>query len=185
MRCSISRSAMVRIHDMEIWLVVWADANVVGAPCSTNCVAFSIECKIPTPKRKKTAGKKEESSERAESSKDGISPAGAETFSAPPPESFTPDKVGMNTTAAIPKSEGSDQYYANQQLSNGTYAQFVGSIPIAMCRENANNTTDEAEIRAGTDQGGWTCRISWRIIKLVPTGPGSPWLFRCRALPTA
>jgi len=24
-------------------------------PC-TNCVAFSIECKIPVPKRKKTAG---------------------------------------------------------------------------------------------------------------------------------
>lgn len=27
-------------------------------PC-TNCVAFSIDCKIPTPKRKKTGGKKD------------------------------------------------------------------------------------------------------------------------------
>lgn len=103
---------------------VRCDAASLGVPC-TNCVAFSIECKIPTPKRKKTAGKKEDSSERAESVKDGISPAGAEAFSAPPPDTFAPEKVGMNTTAAIPKSEGSDQYYANQQLSNGTYAQFM------------------------------------------------------------
>lgn len=31
------------------------DAASLGVPC-TNCVAFSIECKIPVPKRKKTAG---------------------------------------------------------------------------------------------------------------------------------
>ena len=30
-------------------------------PIGTNCVAFSIECKIPAPKRKKTAGKSRDS----------------------------------------------------------------------------------------------------------------------------
>ena len=30
-------------------------------PTGTNCVAFSIECKIPAPKRKKTAGKSRDS----------------------------------------------------------------------------------------------------------------------------
>ncbi|RAL66610.1 hypothetical protein DID88_006300 [Monilinia fructigena] len=35
---------------------VRCDAASLGVPC-TNCVAFSIECKIPTPKRKKTNGK--------------------------------------------------------------------------------------------------------------------------------
>lgn len=34
-------------------LQVRCDAASLGVPC-TNCVAFSIECKIPTPKRKKT-----------------------------------------------------------------------------------------------------------------------------------
>lgn len=34
---------------------VRCDAASLGVPC-TNCVAFSIECKIPTPKRKKVAG---------------------------------------------------------------------------------------------------------------------------------
>lgn len=33
---------------------VRCDAASLGVPC-TNCVAFSIECKIPVPKRKKTA----------------------------------------------------------------------------------------------------------------------------------
>jgi hypothetical protein len=37
---------------------VRCDAASLGVPC-TNCVAFSIECKIPAPKRKKTAGKKD------------------------------------------------------------------------------------------------------------------------------
>lgn len=37
---------------------VRCDAASLGVPC-TNCVAFSIECKIPTPRRKKTASKKE------------------------------------------------------------------------------------------------------------------------------
>lgn len=37
---------------------VRCDAASLGVPC-TNCVAFSIECKIPTPKRKKNAKSKE------------------------------------------------------------------------------------------------------------------------------
>ena len=43
---------------------VRCDAASLGVPC-TNCVAFSIECKIPTPRRKKTGGKKD--SERCDS----------------------------------------------------------------------------------------------------------------------
>lgn len=39
---------------------VRCDAASLGVPC-TNCVAFSIECKIPTPKRKKTSKAKDES----------------------------------------------------------------------------------------------------------------------------
>ena len=40
------------------------DANFeIFQPC-TNCVAFSIECKIPTPKRKKTQAGKQKDSDR-------------------------------------------------------------------------------------------------------------------------
>ncbi|KAJ5622176.1 hypothetical protein N7528_005408 [Penicillium herquei] len=38
---------------------VRCDAASLGVPC-TNCVAFSIECKIPTPKRKKNSSKSKE-----------------------------------------------------------------------------------------------------------------------------
>ena len=39
---------------------VRCDAASLGVPC-TNCVAFSIECKIPAPKRKKGQNKAKES----------------------------------------------------------------------------------------------------------------------------
>ncbi|KAJ6161328.1 Cutinase transcription factor 1 alpha [Penicillium chermesinum] len=38
---------------------VRCDAASLGVPC-TNCVAFSIECKIPSPKRKKNSSKSKE-----------------------------------------------------------------------------------------------------------------------------
>lgn len=39
---------------------VRCDAANLGVPC-TNCVAFSIECKIPPPKRKKAQAKGKDS----------------------------------------------------------------------------------------------------------------------------
>lgn len=44
----------------EELLQVRCDAASLGVPC-TNCVAFSIECKIPAPKRKKTQGRTKDS----------------------------------------------------------------------------------------------------------------------------
>lgn len=49
---------------------VRCDAASLGVPC-TNCTAFSIECKIPTPKRKKNQSKqKDDGSVNGDSSKD-------------------------------------------------------------------------------------------------------------------
>ncbi|KAJ5167644.1 Cutinase transcription factor 1 alpha [Penicillium canariense] len=45
---------------------VRCDAASLGVPC-TNCVAFSIECKIPSPKRKKTSTKGKDDSQYADS----------------------------------------------------------------------------------------------------------------------
>ncbi|CAK1364179.1 unnamed protein product [Cercospora beticola] len=114
---------------------VRCDAASLGVPC-TNCVAFSIECKIPTPKRKKTAAKKDSESERdrTESIKDDRSPAAPQsTTSTTFPtrgemvmsREVEPEQIGMNTPAGMPKVEGSESYYAGQQATNGTYAQFM------------------------------------------------------------
>ncbi|KJX98735.1 cutinase transcription factor 1 alpha like protein [Zymoseptoria brevis] len=109
---------------------VRCDAASLGVPC-TNCVAFSIECKIPAPKRKKTGVKKDNDSEPIDSqADDDRSPAVAND---PFPgrgemvmtRDIPPEKIGMNTSAGMPKTEGSDAYYASQQVSNGTYAQYM------------------------------------------------------------
>src|SRR5271170_8152278 len=49
--------------DLSSLQQVRCDAASLGVPC-TNCVAFSIECKIPTPKRKKTQGGRARDSDR-------------------------------------------------------------------------------------------------------------------------
>lgn len=121
-------------------------------PC-TNCVAFSIECKIPAPKRKKTAGGKKEtdryaperatngatithkhgdSSERRESfaENDDRSPSvaqssvhGATREIAMPRE--LPEHIGANSQAGMPETELSDTYASQQRINNGTWAQYM------------------------------------------------------------
>jgi hypothetical protein len=42
---------------------VRCDAASLGVPC-TNCTAFGIDCRIPSPKRKKTQAKAKDGGER-------------------------------------------------------------------------------------------------------------------------
>ena len=56
LRCSLRCNAVLTGFAFQ----VRCDAASLGVPC-TNCVAFSIECKIPPPKRKKAHGKGKDS----------------------------------------------------------------------------------------------------------------------------
>ncbi|KAK0636891.1 fungal-specific transcription factor domain-containing protein [Bombardia bombarda] len=63
---------------------VRCDAASLGVPC-TNCVAFSIECRIPTPKRKKTtqsgsAQSKDSDRHRGDTEERSPNPPGTSTF---------------------------------------------------------------------------------------------------------
>ncbi|KAK0266337.1 Transcriptional activator of fatty acid utilization [Friedmanniomyces endolithicus] len=108
---------------------VRCDAASLGVPC-TNCVAFSIECKIPAPKRKKTAGKKDEESERR-SSYAGTppSPTGRSASLSgqrePALPRYEPDNIGMNSHHGMPDTEVSEAYASQQRVNNGTYAQYM------------------------------------------------------------
>lgn len=96
------------------------DAASLGVPC-TNCVAFSIECKIPTPKRKKTTtGKaKDSDSDRGE-------PADASPRNESPGHYSDPRSAGVyNTTDGTPSTHLTDSQVAQQQNDDGTYAQFM------------------------------------------------------------
>ncbi|OCK76628.1 hypothetical protein K432DRAFT_462756 [Lepidopterella palustris CBS 459.81] len=104
---------------------VRCDAASLGVPC-TNCTAFSIECRIPTPKRKKTHSKtKDADSDRGDSQNEvERSPA---TVDGQPGEILAPrDKTTVyNSPDGTPSTSVSNAYAAHQATHNGTYIQFM------------------------------------------------------------
>ena len=90
-------------------------------PC-TNCTAFSIECRIPTPKRKKTqtsrAKDTDGASEAGDTNNDGRSPGSA---SVEPRDKTTVS----NSEDGTPANNFSHAYAAQQATHNGTYVQFM------------------------------------------------------------
>ncbi|KAH0836965.1 Cutinase transcription factor 1 alpha [Fonsecaea pedrosoi] len=100
---------------------VRCDAASLGVPC-TNCVAFSIECRIPVPKRKRAnaARAKDEESEAGDSQQ-------AATPSEPRPARPAQPKptVGYNSPDGIPSTQMSEAQAAQQAANNSTMAQFM------------------------------------------------------------
>ncbi|EXJ80832.1 hypothetical protein A1O3_07116 [Capronia epimyces CBS 606.96] len=90
-------------------------------PC-TNCVAFSIECRIPIPKRKRasTARAKDEESEVGESQQ----PATPTDPRIARPSQPKPT-VGYNSPDGMPSTQISEAQAAQQAANNGTMAQFM------------------------------------------------------------
>ncbi|KAK3616708.1 Transcriptional activator of fatty acid utilization [Elasticomyces elasticus] len=107
---------------------VRCDADSLGVPC-TNCVAFTIECKIRAPKRKKMGGKKDGESERRGSYGDTAPSPIARSASVsgqreiPPP--YEPNNIGMNSHHGMPDTEVSETYASQQCVNNGTYVQYM------------------------------------------------------------
>ncbi|KAF1960799.1 hypothetical protein CC80DRAFT_489046 [Byssothecium circinans] len=99
---------------------VRCDAASLGVPC-TNCTAFNIECRIPTPKRKKTTAARAQDSQSENGENDERSPA---------PSSTTPgdtrDKTTVyNTPDGTPSTTVSPAYAAQQATHNNTYVQLM------------------------------------------------------------
>ena len=111
-------------------------------PC-TNCVAFSIECKIPTPKRKKAQGKSKDSDEyvRPSSSRPSFvrlpsyvrsnsEHAESNQEKSPSLESPTPydprnTEPPYNSQDGTPPTNLSEEQAAQQATHNETYTQFM------------------------------------------------------------
>ncbi|KAA6415092.1 MAG: cutinase transcription factor 1 alpha [Lasallia pustulata] len=99
---------------------VRCDAASLGVPC-TNCVAFSIECKIPAPKRKKTQNRSKDSdSERGDS-------VHANSPKQESPGRYTPIRgpTAHNTQDGMPATSLSDAQAAQQATHNSHYTQFM------------------------------------------------------------
>ncbi|PGH15049.1 hypothetical protein AJ80_05674 [Polytolypa hystricis UAMH7299] len=90
---------------------VRCDAASLGVPC-TNCVAFSIECKIPTPKRKKNQAKKDAGSDERSGSAAANGDSGSQG-------------AGAMSNTGMPRTSLSESQAARQDSQSGTYAQFM------------------------------------------------------------
>ncbi|TVY29484.1 Cutinase transcription factor 1 alpha [Lachnellula hyalina] len=102
---------------------VRCDAASLGVPC-TNCVAFSIECRIPTPKRKKTAvaGKaKDSDSDRGDTIEDGRSPGN----DSPTTNERSTSAFTATVADGTPPTSLTDAQYRQRAEDDGMYAQFM------------------------------------------------------------
>ncbi|KAK7608361.1 fungal-specific transcription factor domain-containing protein [Phyllosticta paracitricarpa] len=115
---------------------VRCDAASLGVPC-TNCTAFAIECRIPTPKRKKTGNKKDSDSEQGPQ-QDAFKPATTTTTATSAAESPTTisNPTGLNlgrdekstvvqSSDGVPSTSFPPTYAAQQNTHNGSYVQFM------------------------------------------------------------
>ncbi|KAF8533249.1 fungal-specific transcription factor domain-containing protein [Trichophaea hybrida] len=97
---------------------VRCDAASLGVPC-TNCVAFSIDCKIPTPKRKKLTGGRRDEHEYVV----GTSPSPVDGN----PMNFnrTPQTIVAPHQDGTPPVTYPDAKFAQVATDSGTYTQFM------------------------------------------------------------
>ncbi|KAH0175153.1 hypothetical protein KCU67_g379, partial [Aureobasidium melanogenum] len=114
---------------------VRCDAASLGVPC-TNCVAFNIECKIPSPKRKKTSSKQKESNSDREDSSSIVQPSPATNDiaarsdvvkQAPMPMPQLPPRNGVDYSIAsgMPPTTLSEKYQEQQQIHDATWSQYM------------------------------------------------------------
>ncbi|KAI2469932.1 fungal-specific transcription factor domain-containing protein [Annulohypoxylon bovei var. microspora] len=109
---------------------VRCDAASLGVPC-TNCVAFSIECKIPQPKRKKTQANtsKDSDSDRGDVI-DDPSPKPLPTPAPPPPNAgssntFPARPAVYHSPEGIPSTTLSETQARKEEVDNDTYVNLI------------------------------------------------------------
>ncbi|KAI7100735.1 hypothetical protein KC324_g21048, partial [Hortaea werneckii] len=138
-KCAVMRPALEYVSPSSNPLLPSFPSSILTfslVPC-TNCVAFSIECKIPTPKRKKTSNKKDTDSERGDSShadlteqsprarQDGLPTRDIAMPRQLPPRDFPPDSLGINTQQGLPDTDYTESYASQQRVNHSTYAQYM------------------------------------------------------------
>ncbi|KAI9888143.1 MAG: Transcriptional activator of fatty acid utilization [Watsoniomyces obsoletus] len=100
---------------------VRCDAASLGVPC-TNCVAFSIECRIPPPKRKKAQTRSKDSdSEHGELGQEASPAKGSPRTQSSIPNT-TPQQASKQGT---PPTNLSEAQAAQQTTDNATWTEFM------------------------------------------------------------
>ncbi|KAK3944806.1 fungal-specific transcription factor domain-containing protein [Diplogelasinospora grovesii] len=106
---------------------VRCDAASLGVPC-TNCVAFQIECRIPTPKRKKTSNNssqlKDSDSERGDAEDRSPNPPGSSTF----PSGTRPPAVYHTQEGTPSHANVAEEQQKKEDFENATLASYMNSV---------------------------------------------------------
>ncbi|GIC94826.1 CeGAL family transcription factor [Aspergillus udagawae] len=104
---------------------VRCDAASLGVPC-TNCVAFSIECKIPTPKRKKNQTKSKDTNsgtdDRNEDGQDKQEESASDGTDGKDAFGYRKNRMAVD---GMPVTTLTEQQEAQQSSHNNVYAQFM------------------------------------------------------------
>ncbi|KAL2023975.1 hypothetical protein VTK56DRAFT_210 [Thermocarpiscus australiensis] len=105
---------------------VRCDAASLGVPC-TNCVAFQIECRIPTPKRKRAQNSvvqsRDSDSERGDSEDRSSLPPGTTTF----PSGARPPAV-YHTHEGTPSTANTQEQQKKEEFDNATLANYMNFV---------------------------------------------------------
>ncbi|KAM0252379.1 hypothetical protein ACHAQJ_007711 [Trichoderma viride] len=107
---------------------VRCDAASLGVPC-TNCVAFQIECRIPTPKRKKTQTTGGQASKDSDSDRgDNADEQSRQTPLSSTATSYSPRPSAptvSHTADGTPPTSLTEAQARKEEVDNGTYLNMV------------------------------------------------------------
>ncbi|EGR44250.1 uncharacterized protein TRIREDRAFT_52841 [Trichoderma reesei QM6a] len=109
---------------------VRCDAASLGVPC-TNCVAFQIECRIPTPKRKKTQAAGSQANKDSDSDRGDNTDEPSRQTQTPHSSTATPYSprasapTVSHTTDGTPPTSLTEAQARKEEVDNGTYLNLV------------------------------------------------------------
>ncbi|KYK59682.1 Ctf1 transcription factor [Drechmeria coniospora] len=105
---------------------VRCDAASLGVPC-TNCVAFQIECRIPTPKRKKAQSATGQASKDSDSDREGQDERRQPTppFSVPATNAYPRAPTVTHTVEGTPSSSITEAQARQEEADNDTYLNLI------------------------------------------------------------
>ncbi|KAG5927620.1 Cutinase transcription factor 1 alpha [Claviceps africana] len=103
---------------------VRCDAASLGVPC-TNCVAFQIECRIPTPKRKKPPTAGSQTNRDSDSEREGTDDRPNQTPPASSAASFPRPPTVSHTSDGTPSSSMTEAQVRQEEVDKSTYLNLV------------------------------------------------------------
>lgn len=111
---------------------VRCDAASLGVPC-TNCVAFQIECRIPTPKRKKQSSTPGQNTKDSDSDREGFDdrqqqqqqPQPQQTTHAGAANAYPRAPTVSHTADGTPSSAMTESQVRQEEVDNNTYLNLV------------------------------------------------------------